>query len=138
MPRDDAIKPAVVAALVNDGWAITDDPLGLDYEEVAVGIDLGAERLLAADRGAKRIAVEIKTFSSGSVVRDYRDAWGQYDVYQMVLEEVEPARTLYLAISEQTEREVFGMAAVRMFLRKRPMRRIVVRVETVEVLQWIE
>lgn len=52
MPADDAIKPAVVAALVKDGWTITDDPLRLKYRDIAVGVDLGAERLLAASAGS--------------------------------------------------------------------------------------
>jgi hypothetical protein len=49
MPADDAIKDTVVAALQKDGWTITHDPLTLDYEEVSVAIDLGSERLLAAE-----------------------------------------------------------------------------------------
>ena len=40
MPADDAIKPAVIAALIKDGWTITDDPLTITYEEVIVSIDL--------------------------------------------------------------------------------------------------
>ncbi len=137
MPRDDAIKPAVVAALVKDGWTITADPLLLRYEEFGVGIDLGAERLLAAARGRERIAVETKTFAGVSTVREYRDAWGQYDIYRMVLEETQPDRKLYLAVTADVHRDVFGLRAVQMFLRKRPMARIVVRTDTEEVVEWI-
>ena len=77
MPADDTIKPAVVAALQKDGWTITHDPLTLDYDEISVSIDLGGERLLAAERGAERIAIEVKSFGGKSPVRAYRDALGQ-------------------------------------------------------------
>lgn len=137
MPRDDAIKPAVVAALLKDGWTITADPLQLRYEEVGVGIDLGAERLVGAARGGERIAVEIKTFAGVSTIREYRDAWGQFDVYRMILEETEPDRKLYLAVAADVHRDVFGLRAVQMFLRKRPMARVVVRTDTEEVVEWI-
>ncbi len=102
-----------------------------------MGIDLGAERLLGAARGAERIAVEVKTFAGLSTVREYRDAWGQYDIYRMVLEETQPDRKLYLAVTAEVHREVFGLEAVQMFLRKRPMFRLVVRVDTEEVVEWI-
>ena len=51
-------------ALEKDGWTVTHDPFylfsksdNMDYE-----IDLGAERILAAERGTEKIAVEIKSF----------------------------------------------------------------------------
>ena len=137
MPADDAIKPAVVAALTKDGWTITDDPLTLKYEDIAVGIDLGAERLLAAERGAERIAVEVKGFASNSAVRDYRDALGQYDLYRMVLEDIQPDRKLYLAVSETGYRRLFGKRAIQRLSEKRPLPLVVIRVRSEEVLQWI-
>lgn len=137
MPADDAIKPAVVAALRKDGWTITDDPLALDYEEVTVAIDLGGERLVAAERGPERIAVEIKTFGGNSRVRDFRDALGQYDVYRMILEDLEPDRKLYIATSDIAFHRLFGMRAIRRLTAKKPMPLIIVDIATEEVLQWI-
>ena len=93
---DDRIKPAVAAALVKDGWTITADPFLVDYEDVQAKIDLAGERMLAAERGVERIAVEIKSFASGSRLRDVRDARGQYDTYRMMLEDVDPERQLTL------------------------------------------
>ena len=137
MPPDDAIKAAVVAALARDGWTITHDPLTVVYEDVQVGIDLGAERLLGAEPGAERIAVEVKTLGSGSRVRDFRDARGQFDTYQMMLEDVDPGRTLFLATSEAGYDRVFGLAAVRRLVAKRPLPVVVVRVGTGEVVRWV-
>jgi hypothetical protein len=60
-------------------------------------IDLGAERLIGAEREGQYIAVEIKSFSSASSVDDLQNAIGQYSMYEDVLEELGIARTLYLA-----------------------------------------
>jgi hypothetical protein len=46
--------------LQNDGWTITHDPLMLDLADGQLQIDLGAERLIAAQRQNERIAVEIR------------------------------------------------------------------------------
>jgi hypothetical protein len=46
-------------ALETDGWIITDDPLPMLVDDERWEIDLGAERILAAQRGSERIAVEV-------------------------------------------------------------------------------
>ena len=134
---DDAIKPAVVAALLKDGWTVTHDPFTLDYEDITVLVDLAGERLLAAERGVERIAVEVKTFRASSPVRDFRDALGQYDIYRMILEDLQPERKLYVAVSEAGYERVFTLQAVARFMAKRPMPVVVVRPEAEEVVRWI-
>ncbi len=62
MPRKDNIHDAVRNALIRDGWTITQDPLFLEYGAEDMFVDLGAERLLAAERGTEKIAVETKSF----------------------------------------------------------------------------
>lgn len=63
----DKIHYAVKTALENDGWQVTDDPLVLFFDD-SVAIDLGAEKLIIAERGIEKIAVEIKTFNLPSVL----------------------------------------------------------------------
>lgn len=70
MPRFDEYHEAVKNALIKDGWTITDDPLTVEYEDVFLYADLGAERTLAAEKGAEKIAVEIKIFGSRSLFSD--------------------------------------------------------------------
>ncbi|MDY7003176.1 MAG: element excision factor XisH family protein [Cyanobacteriota bacterium] len=77
---------------------ITNEPLKLEWEEVQVKIDLGAERLIAADRGSEKIAVEIKSFVSTSAISDFHTALGQFLNYRIMLEVNEPERLLYLAV----------------------------------------
>ena len=62
MPARDIYHETVKNALVKDGWTITHDPLRLRLRRGKnLFVDLGAERLLAAERGTEKIAVEIKT-----------------------------------------------------------------------------
>ena len=67
----------VRTALEKDGWKITDDPLTLKVGGRSAFIDLGAEKLFAAEKEDRRIAVEVKIFISASPVRDLEQALGQ-------------------------------------------------------------
>lgn len=79
---------------------VTDDQYTIAYAEFTIYADRAAERILAAERGTQKIAVEIKSFVRRSAVQDVKDALGSYEMYQVFLAEVEPERKLYLAISE--------------------------------------
>lgn len=98
MSARDLFHEAVKNALQKQNWIVTDDPLEIEFEEVTLKIDLGAERLIAAEREGDKIAVEIKSFASNSAVSDFHTALGQLLNYQIALEENEPERQLYLAV----------------------------------------
>jgi hypothetical protein len=66
----DLFHDAVKNALIKDGWQITDDPFFLKIGGVELYIDLGAEKLIAAERDNQKIAVEIKSFISSSSLED--------------------------------------------------------------------
>lgn len=59
MARRDVYHYHVKEALIKDGWTITDDPLNLTSGGVELYADLGAYRLIAAERGEEKIAVNI-------------------------------------------------------------------------------
>lgn len=86
----DLFHEAVKIALEKEGWFITDDPLKVEVGGAKFEIDLGAERLLAAEREGVRIAVEIKTFLSDSPITDYHAALGQFLNYRLALELSDP------------------------------------------------
>lgn len=94
----DKFHQCVRRAMEKDGWLITDDPLRLSSGNVDVEIDLGAEKLLAAERGGEKIAVEIKNFLGHSPVSDFEDAYGQFLLYRKVLEKNHSLRDLYIAV----------------------------------------
>jgi len=78
MPAKDLFHDCVRHALIHDGWTITHDPLRLNWGGKDVYVDLGAERLMAAEKSGQRIAVEIKSFVGDSEVDDLEKAVGQY------------------------------------------------------------
>lgn len=86
MPAKDLYPQTVCNALIDDGWTITDDPLILKIGARSMFVDLGAERLIAAERGSEKIAIEIKSFLSASLVSDIENAWGQFFMYARALE----------------------------------------------------
>jgi predicted nuclease of restriction endonuclease-like RecB superfamily len=94
----DLFHNAVRAALQKENWIITDDPLKIEAGGAKFEIDLGVERLLAADRGQEKIAIEIKTFAGESLITDYHAALGQFLNYRLALELNGIDRSLYLAV----------------------------------------
>lgn len=54
----------VKEALIKDGWTITNDPLVLlGKNEGGLQTDLGAEKIITAEKGLTKIAVEVKVLS---------------------------------------------------------------------------
>lgn len=62
MPKLDVYHNLVKRALVKDNWTITHAPLYLKVGYRRLYIDLGAEQLLAAEKGMRKIAIEVKSF----------------------------------------------------------------------------
>ncbi len=60
----DKYHNAVKKALENAGWSVTDDPYTFFVGKSKLQIDLGAERLIAAEHEGEKIAVEVKVFWS--------------------------------------------------------------------------
>jgi hypothetical protein len=87
MSAKDIYHDACVHALQKDGWTITHDPLTISVGKTDLLIDLGAERVVAAERNGERIAVEIKSFVKLSLVQDLKEAIGQFVLYEGALAE---------------------------------------------------
>jgi Holliday junction resolvase-like predicted endonuclease len=95
----DIFHDAVKTALQKDGWQITHDPYRLRYGIADVYIDLAAEGAIAAEKEGRKIAVEVKSFVSGSTISEFHTALGQFLNYRIALEgSEEPNRMLYLAV----------------------------------------
>ena len=137
MARRDRFHGAVKRALEKDGWTITHDPLPIKIGTLKLEVDLGAEKLIAAQKGNQKIAVEVKSFLRTSKITDFYQAFGQFFPYQVALEEVEPDRDLYLAIPEATYQVLFGEILIQKVLMKYPMKLIVYTSETEEITSWI-
>lgn len=137
MPRLDTYHIPCRNALEKAGWTITHDPYQLDYEDVDLSIDLGAEFIVAAEKEGEKIAVEIKSFRESSLTYAFHSAAGQYNSYNMILMEVEPDRTLYLAVTVETYEKIFQKGIGRIALRKKLLKLIVFHLQNEEIVSWI-
>ena len=54
--------------IIEEGWNITHDPYQIDIGFTDLYIDLGAERLIAAEKDSEKIAIEIKSFLAASTI----------------------------------------------------------------------
>ena len=123
-------------ALLADGWTITHDPLSLRIGGRDMFVDLGAERFVGAERDGVRIAVEVKSFTSASEVRELEIALGQFVLYGDALARLEPERVLFLAVREQVFHDIFEEPMGKMLLDNKRVRLIVVDVARREIVRW--
>jgi hypothetical protein len=137
MPAKDTYHEIVKNALVKDGWTITHDPLKLKWGTKDMYVDLGAERLIAAEKGGQQIAVEIKSFVGLSEVNDLENAMGKYVVYHSVMTRTEPNRILYLAVHQEAFSDIFEDPLGKLLLEDYGVRLIVFDLQKEEILKWI-
>ena len=137
MSAKDIFHDCVKTALIKDGWTITHDPLSLRIGKKDLFVDLGAERLLAAEKERRKIAIEVKSFVSQSEMHDLEVALGQYVLYQNVLSLVEPDRTLYLAVRESVFIDLFEEAVGQLLLERQVVRLLTFDPNQEEIGRWI-
>jgi hypothetical protein len=132
----DIIHLPVKKAIAKAGWTVTHDQYTVQFAEFTMYADLAAERVIAAQRGKDKIAIEIKSFVKRSAVQDVRDALGQYVMYHAYLAKIEPDRKLYMAVSARAYRDVFSLKAVQFLVQQFTIALIVVDIEREEIVVW--
>lgn len=125
-------------ALIKDGWTITHDPYFLRWGSKDLFIDLGAEKLVAAQKNNRRIAIEIKSFVGLSDVEDLKNALGQFVLYQDLLSHTDNNRELFLAIRDATFRNLFAdtMSIGKVLLENHRLQLIIFNAEQEQIIQW--
>ena len=103
----------------------------------AAMIDLGVKKLLAAEKGEQKIAVEVKSFLGPSAMNDLENALGQFILYAKILAEQEPERILYLAINLPVFKDIFSEEVGQLVLDTTELRLIIFNATTKEILKWI-
>lgn len=134
----DLYHGTVRTALEKDGWTITRDPLTLRIGKRDVFVNLGAKKLIAAQREGKKIAVEIKSFISKSFIKDLENALGQYILYLKVLSKLDPERLLYLAVEQQVYINFFSEEIVQILLEDSLIKLIIFDSIQEIVTKWID
>jgi hypothetical protein len=103
-------------------------------------VDLAAQRerpdTPEAGDHTERIAIEIKTFTGLSILADLEQALGQYLLYRTWMRRTNPARTLYLAVDDETARGVFAQEFGRIVADDLQMRLIVIDMRSERIVEW--
>ena len=133
----DLFHDVVKTALIKDGWQITSDPLFLKVGGVDFFIDLGAEKLLAAERHGQKIAVEIKSFINNSSVADFHLAIGQFINYRTALKLKDPDRKLFLAIPETAYDSFFQKEFPQLIIQEYQIELLIYSIENEVIRQWL-
>ncbi|MFM2063405.1 MAG: fdxN element excision controlling factor protein [Cyanobacteriota bacterium] len=137
MSRRDIYHNTVKLALQKAGWTITHDPFPLKIGNKRLSADLGAERLISAEKGTEKIVVEVKSFVGESDVKDLEQALGQYILYKQILNEIGENRDLYLAISQPVFNSVFTVEIGQLLINNQIIKLIVFDDKNEEIVQWI-
>ncbi len=137
MPAKDTFHDAVKTALIKDGWSITHDPLKLKIGKKDLYVDLGAERLLAAESATEKIAIDTKSFMGHSEMDALEMTVGGYILYQDIIAKSEPDRRLYLAISESGFVDLFEEPAAKLLLENRRLQLIVFKPDKMGIVRLI-
>lgn len=132
----DLFHDVVKTALIKDGWNITDDPLFVKAGGVEFFIDLGAEKLMAAERDGEKIAIEIKSFINPSSISDFNLAIGQFINYRVALSVTDPERKLFLAIPDSAYKNFFQKEFPKMVIQQYQLNVFIYDVENEVIISW--
>jgi hypothetical protein len=138
MPAKDKFHEIVKNALIKDGWTITDDPLFIKFGGVEMYVDIGAEKIIGAEKNGRKIAVEVKSFLGISLTSEFQDALGQVLFYRVALAETHKDRVLYLAVPIDAYETFFKLELPQTTLRTYEVRLIVYNELKGEIVEWLE
>lgn len=136
MSAKDIFHNAVRSALEKDRWLVTHDPLFMRVGDVNFQIDLGAEKIIAAEKGEEKIAVEVKSFAGKSQVKDFHLALGQMLNYRSALRKAHPERILYLAITFEIYDSFFRREFVRDVIAEHQLKLLIFDPNKEEIVTW--
>lgn len=131
----DTYHNLVKEALIAEGWTITDDPYYI--KDTKWEIDLGAEKLIGAEKDKTKIAVEVKSFLAPSFAYEFHGVIGQYFNYIVNLERFDKQRVLYLAIPLDIWNTKFQEEYIHYSISQMKANIIVYNVETEKIEKWI-
>lgn len=137
MSAKDVYHQLVRKALENEGWRITADPMFIRFLGVEMRIDLAGERVIAAEKGNEKIAVEIKSFLGSSAINEFHDVLGQYMNYFDALAHLEPTRILYLAVPVDAYETFFLSPYGQHVIQRYQLKLIVHKTTREEIVKWL-
>jgi XisH protein len=127
----------VKKALQDLGWTITNDPFYIPTLKRKLEIDLGAERVIAAEKENQKIAIEIKSFVGLSEIHEFYKALGQFNYYQLALEDHQIERVLYLAVPSDIYDTLFTEPLTLKAIERYNIKIIVYNIKNENIEKWI-
>ena len=109
MPAKDVFHDNVKRALEKDGWLVTDEQFFIRSGGVEIYVDIGAEKIIAAERSGEKIAVEVKSFLGYSTITEFHGAVGQFINYRSILEEEETGTNFIFSDSDRCIQNLFSV-----------------------------
>jgi XisH protein len=136
MPAKDIFHNAVKRALEKESWVITDEQFLIRSGGVEIYIDIGAEKIIAAERNNEKIAIEVKSFLGNSKIYEFHVAIGQFINYRSILEDEQPDRILYLAVPLDIYNSFFQLPFTQKIIRNNNVNTIVYEPEEEVIIKW--
>ena len=136
MPAKDAFHTIVKTALQKDKWQITHDPYPLVAGSFNLAIDLGAQNVIAAQRGEYKIAVEINSFLGPSKISEFYGALGQFLAYRAALQVQESDRLLYLAVPNNVYEEFFTTSFIQSIVEQHQLYLLIYDIDQEVIKRW--
>ena len=139
MPAKDIYHEAVKNALIKDGWTITAEPYPLEYEDVELYPDLAVEKFISETEKKCKIIIEIKSFISLSLIKDFELALGQYILYRNLIQLAQDEyQEIYLAIKDEIYDTFFQRKSIKAVVKLNQVALLVVNTEKEEIIKWID
>ena len=124
--------------MIKEEWTITDDPLFLQFGGVDLFVDLGVEKMIAAQKDNRRIAVEIKSFLGASLISEFHTALGQLMSYRLALKQKDPQRALYLAVPLDVYNTFFKLEFSQVAIEDYQLKLIVYDQDEEVIIRWLD
>jgi XisH protein len=110
----------------------------LPRSEGGISTDLGAEKVIVAEKGLTKIAVEVKSFINPSIIHDFIRATGQFRVYSIVMKKRQIDRILYLAMPDFVYYELIEFPFVKDTIEDSSIKFILFDPNSQTIVEWIE
>jgi hypothetical protein len=137
MPKKDKFHETVKIALEKEQWHITNDPLFVPTKGGAnFFIDLGAERIIGAEKNGETIAVEIKSFGGSSPMYTFYEILGQFLIYKMALQEQAKLWDLFIAISDIGFKKLDDSPIFSKAMQAYQLKFIIIHPSSQSVIEW--
>ena len=120
----------------NDGWTITHDPMTISLPDMDLFVDLGIERFVGAQKGNRKIAIEIKSFGRNDRINKFYEALGQVLVYKVALKTEKIEREVWLAIPQKARQGLFEAIIVQETLTHFHLNLVIFDQLNKKIVQW--